>query len=268
MVYKEAMGQTLDWYQGAGVDLWNFCVLDNGMLGHERPRDRAEVGRSMGWAWVKNRSGHDVYIRPARGHGWPVVFLDDLPPTKARAIAHKYASLIVETSRENCQVWIRVARPLSEVERGTVQRSLASMIGADPGSVSGDHFGRVAGFLNRKQGRNDFLVQVLAASSGPALDPGRHLIKASTNTSGPIEAPHACEDGGAGISESEKEFRYALARLGWARSRGRDPAGEAPFLIGNIADRAVARGKRRSRVAALEYAEQTVQRALQALPRA
>ena len=259
------MGQMLDWYQGAGVDLWNFCVLDKGMLGHERPRDREEVGRSMGWAWIKNRGGHDVYIRPARGHGWPVVFLDDLPPTKARAIAHKYASIIIETSRENCQVWIRVARPLSEVERATVQRSLAALVGADPGSVSGDHFGRAAGFLNRKKGRNDFLVQVLAASTGPALDPGRHLIKAS-NTSGP--APRACANGGAGISESEKEFRYALARLGWARSRGRDPVGEIPTLIGNIADRAAARGKRKTRAAAVEYAARTVQRALQALPRA
>ena len=264
MGYKEAMGQMLDWFEDAGVNSWNFSVLDKGMLGHERPRAHGEVERSMGWAWVKNRSGHEVYIRPARGHDWPIVFLDDLPPEKALNISKKYAAMVVETSRDNCQIWIRTNQSLSEVERTAVQRSLVALAGADPGSISGDHFGRAAGFCNRKQGRDDFPVRVLAATNGPALDPGRHLIKAS-NTSGP--APRACANGGAGISESEKEFRYALARLGWARSRGRDPVGEFQFLVGNIADRAVARGKRKTRAAAVEYAELTVRRALQALDR-
>ena len=269
MGYKDAMGQMLDWFQAVGVDSWNFCVLDRGMLGHERPRDRAEVEKSLGWGWVKNRGGHNVYIRPARGQDWPVVFLDDLPPRKAVGIAHKYSALVVETSSGNCQVWIRTARALSETERAAVQKVLVVLSGADPGSVSGDHFGRAAGYRNRKKGRNDFCVWVLLATNGAALDPSPHLTAALPNTEASVRSTPAGATGrGAGgdaKSESEMEYRHCLARLGWAQRRGRDPVGEFPFLIGNIADRAVERGKRKTRAEALRYAELTVQRALQAL---
>lgn len=262
MGHRQAMAVMLDWFQNGDIDLWNFCVLERGMLGHERPRDRGEVERSLGWAWVKNNAGRDVYIRPARGASWPIVFLDDLPPRKARGIAAKYAALVIETSANNCQVWICVGRPLSESERSIVQRSLVARVGADPASVSGDHFGRAVGYRNRKSGRNDFTVRVLAATDGAALDPSLHLIQAPAAPPpgvGPcVFTPYASES----ESESEKEFRYCLARLGWARSRGRDPSGEVDFLIANLADRAIERGKRKRRADAVEYAKKTVQRAM------
>jgi hypothetical protein len=263
MSHKQSMSVMLDWFHAVGVDSWNFSVLDKGMLGHERSRNRDEVERSLGWGWVKNQSGHDVYIRPARGHDWPVVFLDDLPPRKARGIAKKYGAMVVETSRENCQVWVRTIRPLSETERATVQRSLVARVGADPMSASGDHFGRAVGFRNRKRGRDDFCVRVLLATNGAALDPDPHLVEASS-PSRPIGAARAVFTGlgsGEAKSESEREYRYCLARLGWAKSRGRDPVGEFAYLVGNIADRAVERGKRKTRADALVYAEKTVLRA-------
>ena len=265
MGHKEAMSVMLDWFQDAGVDVWNFCVLDRGMLGHERSRNRDEVERSLGWGWVKNRSGHDVYIRPARGASHPIVFLDDLSPGKANGIARKYGSLVVETSADNCQCWIRVARPLSESERATVQRSLVLKVGADPMSASGDHFGRAAGYCNRKKGRNDFVVRVLMATNGTALDPTPHLAEAPALPAPggwrAVFTPSPLGVGGA-KSESENEYRYCLARLDWAKRRGRDPAGEMDYLVGNIADRAVERGKRKSRAEAIAYAEKTVARAM------
>ena len=264
MGHKEAMAVMLDWFQSSGVDSWNFSVLDRGMLGHDRARDRAEVEKSLGWGWVKNNAGHDVYIRPARGVSHPVVFLDDLPPRKALGIARKYGSLVVETSADNCQCWVRVARPLSETERATVQRSLVSKVGADPMSASGDHFGRAAGYCNRKRGRDDFVVRVLAATGGAALDPTPHLAEAPALPAPAgrraVFTPSPLGVGGA-KSESEREYRYALARLSWAQRRGRDPIGEMNYLVGNIADRAVERGKRKSRAEALLYAEKTVARA-------
>ena len=268
MGHKEAMSVMLDWFQDAGVDVWNFCVLDRGMLGHERSRNRDEVERSLGWGWVKNRSGHDVYIRPARGASHPIVFLDDLSPGKANGIARKYGSLVVETSADNCQCWIRVARPLSESERAAVQRSLVLKVGADPMSASGDHFGRAAGYCNRKKGRNDFVVRVLMATNGTALDPTPHLaeapaLPAPAGRRAAFTSLSLAASGGAGgaKSESEKEYRYCLARLGWAQRKGRDPSGEFAYLIANIADRAVSRGKRKSRDDAILYAEKTVLRA-------
>ena len=265
MGHKEAMAVMLDWFQSSGVDSWNFSVLDRGMLGHDRARDRAEVEKSLGWGWVKNNAGHDVYIRPARGVSHPVVFLDDLPPRKALGIARKYGSLVVETSANNCQVWVRVSRPLSEPERSTVQRSLIRLVGADPMSVSGDHFGRAVGYCNRKKGRDDFVVRVLEASAGAALDPAPYLVETlalspAGGRGGAVFTPSPLSSGDA-KSESEREYRYALARLDWAKRRGRDPAGEFAYLVGNIADRAVERGKRKTRAEALIYAEKTVLRA-------
>lgn len=264
MGHKEAMASMLDWFQNASVDSWNFSVLDKGMLGHERPRDRSEVERSLGWGWVKNQTGHDVYIRPARGRGWPIVFLDDISPRKARGIAKKYGAMIVETSHENCQCWIRVTRPLSETERAAVQRALVSLVGADPMSVSGDHFGRAVGYCNRKKGRDNFVVRVLLATDGAALDPTPHLDEPSVLPAPwgrrAVFTPSPCGVGGA-KSESEREYRYCLARLGWAKSKGRDPAGEFTYLVANLADRAVERGKRKTRAEAFLYAEKTVLRA-------
>lgn len=267
MGHKQAMSLTLNWFQGSGVDAWNFCVLDKGMIGHERSRDRAEVERSIGWAWVKNQTGHDVYLRPARGIAWPVVFLDDLSPRVAQGIARKYASLVIETSAGNCQVWIRALRALPESDRSSVQRSLVARVGADPGSVSGDHFGRAAGYRNCKKGRNGFVVKVLTASDGTPLDPSPHLsvvpVLPPLRGGGAVFTPFPLSGGGGAKSESEREYRYCLARLGWALRKGRDPVGEIDYLVANIADRAVERGKRKTRVEAIAYAEKTVARAVE-----
>ena len=270
MAYK-LMNQALEWFEAVGVTRWNFAVLDRGMVGHERARDGAEVRKSCGWAWVKNSAGHDIYMRPARGDAWPVVFLDDLPPKKALAISQKYSALVVETSEANCQVWIATSNDLDELQRGQAQGRLLTLVGADPGSKSGEHFGRAPGFKNHKPGRNKWIVRVIAASAGARLDASPHLTPtpAVRPPAGP-SLPH----GGAGgftvhsessaAGESEKEFRYCLARFGWALRKGRDPSGEVPYLVANLSDRAAMRGKagHGTRERCVQYAEVTVQTAL------
>ena len=273
----EPMHQALAWFESMGVSLWNFCVLDRGMVGHERARDTAEVKKSCGWGWVKNRDGHDIYMRPARGRDWPVIFLDDLPPEKARAISKKYAALAVETSERNCQVWVATETPLGEVQRTLVQGRLLTLVGADPGSKSGDHFGRAPGFKNHKPGRNKWIVQVIAASAGARLDASPYLTTPSP-AARPMAGP-SLPQGGAGAftgcgasrasesaaaGESEREYRYVLSRFGWALRTGRDPVGEVPYLVANLADRAAARGKggHGTRDRCIQYAEMTVQKAL------
>lgn len=276
MAYEQ-IERGIAWFEAAEIYLWNFVVLDHGMVGHDRQRDAGEIRRSCGWAWGKNREGRDVYMRPARGLDWPVVFLDDLPPAKALAISRKYAAMVVETSQQNCQVWIATTEPLDESQRGQVQGRLLRLVGADPGSVSGEHFGRAPGYKNRKPGRGGWLVRVLAATSGARLHASPHLMT-PTPTARPMAGP-SLPQGGAGAfmgygangaagsdaaGESEREYRYALARFGWALRTGRDPIGEVPYLISNIADRAAARGKggHGTRDRCAQYAEMTVQKAL------
>lgn len=269
---NDDLERSLDWFQSAGVNVWNFCVLTNrGMLGHERARDRSEVLRSSGWAWVKNQSGCNIYMRPARSPDpIPAVFLDDLPPDKARGIAHKYRSLVLETSRDNCQVWISTSRALTESERLTVQRALCLLIGGDYRSISGEHFGRAPGFINQKPGRNGWKVRVLTASSAALFDPTSYLSEPRVESRPPAGGGGSAFTSvggsvGGDTSESAREFGYCLSRLAWAARTGRDPQGEFSYLVANLADRARSRGKRKTRDDALQYAELTVTRAARRL---
>lgn len=130
-------------------------------------KDRPVVSLPLAWARAQNVRRADVYVRPARGYPWPLVFLDDVSPARAAAVARKYAALVIQTSEAGgCHIWLRCGLPLDEAQRRQAQRHLAVRIGADLGSISGEHLGRLAGFRNWK--RSGVWVNVLNASD---LDP-------------------------------------------------------------------------------------------------
>lgn len=137
-----------------GVHVADLAVRrSNGVMIWHRGCDVRSL--PLSWARAENASRADVYIRPARGQSWPVVLLDDVPLPVAARIARKYSSLLVQTSHDGgCHVWLQCDRVLTEAERGIAQRWLASRVGADPASTSGEHLGRVAGFRNWKRGGN------------------------------------------------------------------------------------------------------------------
>jgi hypothetical protein len=152
----------LDWWSSVGIGTVDLAVRrdDATMIWH---RDVAPSNLPLAWARAENAHRADVYIRPARGHSWPLVFLDDLTPASAQAIARKYDTLVVHTSAQGgCHVWLRCTTALDEHERRTAQRWLAQRVNADPGSTSGEHLGRLAGFKNFK--RRGVWVNVLDAS--------------------------------------------------------------------------------------------------------
>jgi hypothetical protein len=122
-----------------GAMLWHFdLALDN---------------MALPWARAENARGADVYIRPARGHDWPIVFLDDVSVLLARQLAQSKGALVIQTSPEGgCHLWLPCDRPLNEKARCSLQRDLAERYQADKGSVSGEHLGRLAGFRNWKRG--------------------------------------------------------------------------------------------------------------------
>lgn len=252
----KSLNQQLDWFLSIGVDQFNFSVLsDRGMLNHDRPRCAEEVLRSAGWAWSENTRGSNIYIRPARCFSFPVVMFDDLDCLKIDKICKKYSCLAVETSKNNFQAWISTTLSLGEAQRAAVQSAIANLIGADPGSTSGEHFGRAAGFRNQKPGRGGFLVGVRSHRHDlPALDPAPYLFAPSPVGGGvpftkPLEIRPSAVDG----DESSAEFRFALARLAAGNYE--------PEIIKNIAHRALARGKRKTAAACDEYAKKTVEKA-------
>jgi len=152
----------LAWWSSVGIGIVDLALrrLDSTMIWH---RDLAPPNLPLAWARAENARRADVYIRPARGHSWPLVFLDDLPRATAQAIARKYDALVVHTSPQGgCHVWLRCTMALHEDQRRAAQRWLASRVDADPGSTSGEHLGRLAGFKNFKRG--GVWVNVLDAS--------------------------------------------------------------------------------------------------------
>ena len=80
------------------------------------------------------------------------VGLDDVAVVIAEGAVRAHGELAVRTSPAGgCHLWLSCTRPLDEVGRWRAQRWLAKRFAADPGSISGEHPGRLAGFRNWKR---------------------------------------------------------------------------------------------------------------------
>jgi hypothetical protein len=162
MKAREHTLSMIDWWRFAGVSHADLAVRrsDAAMLWHRNlPLDDLPLT----WARAENMRHGDVFIRPARGYSWPLVFLDDVTEDLASRTARKYNALVVKTSQEGgCHLWLSCCYSLSELQRYQAQRWLASRTGADIASTSGEHLGRLAGFKNWK--RNGTWVNVVTSS--------------------------------------------------------------------------------------------------------
>ena len=152
MTAEQHTASMLRWWNIVGVSRADLAIRRTcgTMIWHH---DLSFDALPIGWARAENVRRGDVYIRPARGYSWPLVFLDDLPTPTAICVARKYDALVVETSKTGgCHLWMACSQALTEKERYQSQKWLAAQIEADPGSVSGEHLGRLAGFKNWKRG--------------------------------------------------------------------------------------------------------------------
>ena len=142
----------LAWWAQAGITRADLAVRrsDTRMIWHY---DRLLEDLPLAWARAENVRRADVYVRPARGHSWPLVFVDDVALDIAGRSAEKISSLVVKTSDAGgCHLWVRCASELNERQRLQAQRWLARRLAGDRASVSGEHLGRLAGFKNWKRG--------------------------------------------------------------------------------------------------------------------
>lgn len=124
----------------------------------------AETGKMMNETWDKeqvikavpklkalNLSGNDIYIRPHDDS--PFVLLDDIDEEAVKRLESDglRPAILVQTSPGNRQAWLRLSeRPLDRETRKAAARYLADAYDADPASSDGHHYGRLAGFTNRK----------------------------------------------------------------------------------------------------------------------
>lgn len=203
----------LDAWHQAGIERADLAVrkVNGAMLWHANcPLDHLPLA----FARAHNAKQADIYLRPARGYPWPMVFLDDVAVPMARRIAKKYATLAVHTSTHGgCHLWLHLTCALDEQQRCHVQRWLIPRIGADPGSVSGEHLGRLAGMKNWKRGGQWVNILHRPSAHRSAWDPTPALQSAS-HAERPVIAPNAPpRSSRIDRSESAREWGWVCGAL-------------------------------------------------------
>ena len=113
--------------------------------------DRNTLLRSTSWLRLKNGRGRNIYIRPSGEHRLSLI--DDIG---WRAVARLKEegfepAVIVETSPGNFQVWLNHGVVLSKDLSTIAARLLARRFLGDTASADWRHYGRLAGFANRKE---------------------------------------------------------------------------------------------------------------------
>jgi hypothetical protein len=105
---------------------------------------------SIRYLRMENSQDRNINIVPHGLHS--LTLLDDVSlATVARMKKEGFQpAVVVETSPNNFQAWLQHGQVLPEQESSTVARLLARRFEADPSSASWCHYGRLAGFTNRK----------------------------------------------------------------------------------------------------------------------
>ena len=158
----ESMKKKPDWTRiaverqllGMKCKTYEVGILDpkKGMLIKQWTPD--EIMKSMDYLRSQNAKGADIYIRPGeKDRGLLLaddVNLGTLERMKAEGLT---PAVITETSPGNYQAWVRVCprnEALEPREHTLAAKALAARFGGDPNSADFRHFGRLAGFTNRK----------------------------------------------------------------------------------------------------------------------
>ena len=138
------------------------------------------VFKVVPWLKFENYHGRNIFVRPCGEHNLSMV--DDLSADSIRRMKESgfAPALIIETSPGNFQAWLKHPRVLPKELSTAVARSLAKDFGGDIGAADWRHFGRLAGFTNRKlRHRNSdglFPFVKLCEASGALYDGAERLI--------------------------------------------------------------------------------------------
>lgn len=168
--------------QAMGCERYEIGVkaTQGGMM--QRTWSASEFAHGIAWLKRVNAQGHDIYIRPAGSVG--LILADDLD---AAALEHLKSdglapAVIVETSPGNYQAWLRISQePIPPEQATAAARIVAERYGSDTNSADWRHFGRLAGFTNRKQkhrqtnGMQPFVL--LIETQGVAAERGAQLLQ-------------------------------------------------------------------------------------------
>ena len=146
---QEAVRQQVE-AMGAGVfEVGAFDSASERMI--MRTWDKETAIKSIPWLRFENLKGRNIYIRSAGIHSLSLV--DDLSADAIQRMKKEgfAPTLVVETSPGNFQAWLQHGRTLDKALSTAVAKALATQFHGDYGSADWRHFGRLAGFTNRKE---------------------------------------------------------------------------------------------------------------------
>jgi hypothetical protein len=152
--------------------------------------------RSLGWLRHENREGRNIYIRPKGEHDLSLV--DDVNAQAVTVMKRTgfTPAVVVQTSPGNFQAWLKHPEPLSKELGTAVARALADRFGGDRGAADWRHYGRLAGFTNRKEKYRDAVtglhpfVRVIEANGKVYPDAPNFLSRARAD----LEEQHRIEE--------------------------------------------------------------------------
>lgn len=138
--------------QGMSCDGYEVGIRDatQGKIMH-RQWDGNQVLQSLGFLKSMNASGNDIYIRPSRSEG--LLLVDDIGIGTLQRMDEEGCNpaAIIQTSPQNYQAWVRVHRGDLDPDLATqAAKLLSERYGGDTNSADWRHYGRLAGFTNRK----------------------------------------------------------------------------------------------------------------------
>jgi hypothetical protein len=188
---------------------------------------------------------------------------------------------VIETSPGNFQAWLKHPEQLSKELGTAAARKLAERFGGDPGAADWRHFGRLAGFTNRKRayrnaetGLHPFVKLIEApgtvyaeaerflATSGPWVEAEQHAREQQRRVLQSYATPHSTELKSIDSFRADPKYggdgtRIDLAYAIYAASHG---AGEAQIAAAiRSRDLSHKGGERRQ----TDYVDRTIQKAVE-----
>src|SRR6202795_2024349 len=130
------------------VGLFDPTAAHGAML--PRVWDLDTLLRSVSWLRLKNSQGRNIYVRPCGEHALSLI--DDASPRTIELLKSEgfAPAVVLETSPRNFQAWLCHGQTLPKHLSTFAARLLASRFRCDPASADWRHYGRLAGFTNRK----------------------------------------------------------------------------------------------------------------------
>lgn len=165
-----------------GVESFEVGIRDMSGRMLIRTWTKAETLKSMPWLKRENAKGSNVYVRPSGDKNQGLILVDDLSIGKIEQMKKDgfEPAAVVETSPLNYQAWVRISEsPLLPEVATIASKNVSKLYESDPNSADWRHFGRLAGFTNRKpehtteDGRNPWVLchdaSGMTARNGPEL---------------------------------------------------------------------------------------------------